>query len=164
MKKLQTKIFLDLFSEINLSSQKQRYVDSLCYNSLETPCISAGQPVTHHQRRVNWQYCICISGLNFSSCYFDFESYFTVKLKCKLLLSTSRISGLYSVKFIQPNVKDSEDQLACHSNFGPITIRPFKNYNIFSQIMYWNVAINSESFYKNCLLYGQHFKVSFFRF
>ena len=38
MLKLQTKIFLELFSEINLSSYKQRYVDSLCYNSLETPC------------------------------------------------------------------------------------------------------------------------------
>ena len=38
MQKLQTKIFVDLFSEIDLSSQKLRYVDSLCYNSLETPC------------------------------------------------------------------------------------------------------------------------------
>ena len=38
MLKVKTKIFTDLFSEINLSSKKQRYVDSLCYNSLETPC------------------------------------------------------------------------------------------------------------------------------
>ena len=39
MQKLKTKIFRNLFSEIDLSGQKQRYVDSLCCNSLETPCI-----------------------------------------------------------------------------------------------------------------------------
>ena len=38
MKKVGTKIFIDLFSEIDLGTLKQRYVDSLCYNSLETPC------------------------------------------------------------------------------------------------------------------------------
>ena len=38
MPKLKTKIFEELFSEIDLSLQKQRYVDSLCCNSLETPC------------------------------------------------------------------------------------------------------------------------------
>ena len=38
MPKLKTKIFVELFSEIDYSSQKQRYVDSLCCNSLETPC------------------------------------------------------------------------------------------------------------------------------
>ena len=38
MQKVGTKIFMDLFSEIDLGTYKQRYVDSLCYNSLETPC------------------------------------------------------------------------------------------------------------------------------
>ena len=38
MQKVGTKIFMDLFSEIDLGILKQRYVDSLCYNSLETPC------------------------------------------------------------------------------------------------------------------------------
>ena len=36
--KSQTKIFLELYSEFDLSSWKQRYVDSLCCNWLWTPC------------------------------------------------------------------------------------------------------------------------------
>ena len=37
---MQTKIFLNLFSDFDLRTKKQKYVDSLCCNSLETPCNS----------------------------------------------------------------------------------------------------------------------------
>ena len=38
MQKVGTKIFTDFFSEIDFGIKKQRYIDSLCYNSLEIPC------------------------------------------------------------------------------------------------------------------------------
>ena len=35
---MQSKIFIDLFSEFDSSPSKPRYDDSLCYNWLGTPC------------------------------------------------------------------------------------------------------------------------------
>ena len=93
MQKLDAKIFIDFFSEIDLNTQKQRYVDSLCYNSLETPCRTTN--CIPHRR------CSTVLNDSKSLTFFTYDSFIQDSELFHLNFhSLHRMSAFYSKRLV----------------------------------------------------------------